>query len=173
MEPEEASLVNERLVVAACVVVTAVGQTHALIGALVGELINVRRVRHALWCRRHQRCKRWCNRRRAFNLARDLDSPSEASICEVLKARLLSGQIYTGMSAMLLAVNPCEWLPGLYSDGMLQRYLGSDCGDLSTTWRVAVTARRRAAYSDGEKSRFGGRALGGRRWTKRLKIGRA
>ena len=60
------------------------------------------------------------------DLARDLDAPTEGSICDVLKARLLEGHIYTGMSAMLLAVNPCQLLPQLYSEATLARYLGSE-----------------------------------------------
>ena len=71
-----------------------------------------------------------------------LDAPSEDAICAVLKARLLTGQIYTGMSAMLLAVNPCEWLPGLYSDRTLQRYLGSESDPPPHVFRTAAALHR-------------------------------
>ena len=55
-----------------------------------------------------------------------LDDPSEASVCRVLRERLAVGEIYTGMNAMLLAVNPCERLPDVYSEATLQRHLGSE-----------------------------------------------
>ena len=31
-----------------------------------------------------------------------IDSPSESSVCEVLNARLMNGEIYTGLAAMLV-----------------------------------------------------------------------
>ena len=71
-----------------------------------------------------------------------LDSPSESNICDVLKARLLSGEIYTGVSAMLLAVNPCEWLSGLYSERAIQRYLGSEPNPPPHVFRTAANMHR-------------------------------
>ncbi len=55
-----------------------------------------------------------------------LEKPTEEAILEVLKARLLSGRIYTGMNATLLAVNPCELLQPLSDEATLQRYIRDD-----------------------------------------------
>ena len=71
-----------------------------------------------------------------------LDHPSEDSVCDVLKARLLTGEIYTGIAAMLLAVNPCEWLPGLYSPAAIQRYLGSEPNPPPHVFRTAANMHR-------------------------------
>ena len=71
-----------------------------------------------------------------------LDSPTEASVCEVLRARLLVGEIYTGVSAMLLAVNPCEWLPHLYSEAAIERYLGSEAEPPPHIFRTSANVYR-------------------------------
>ena len=71
-----------------------------------------------------------------------LDSPNESSVCEVLQARLLAGEIYTGVSAMLIAVNPCEWLPNIYSDAAIDRYLGSEANPPPHVFRTAATLHR-------------------------------
>ena len=55
-----------------------------------------------------------------------LESPSEAEVLRVLKGRFERDEIYTAVNAMLLAVNPCELLPQLYSEATLARYLGSE-----------------------------------------------
>ena len=68
----------------------------------------------------------------------NLTELSEASICSVLHKRLLAGDIYTGVSAMLLAVNPCEWLPGLYSDAAIDRYLASEANPPPHVFRTCL-----------------------------------
>ena len=71
-----------------------------------------------------------------------LETVSEESVCEVLKARLLCGNIYTGMSAMLLAVNPCENLSGLYSAEVVARYLDSEENPPPHVFRTAAALHR-------------------------------
>lgn len=71
-----------------------------------------------------------------------LESASEESILEVLRARLMAGQIYSGVSAMLLAVNPCEWLPNVYSDAMVARYLESEANPPPHVFRTGATLYR-------------------------------
>ena len=56
----------------------------------------------------------------------DLSVPSEAAVLDVLRRRLLADLIYTSVNTMLLAVNPCQLLPDLYSSTTLARYLGSE-----------------------------------------------
>ena len=55
-----------------------------------------------------------------------LEHPSEAEVLRTLKGRFNADEIYTSVNAMLLAVNPCQLLPQLYSEDTLSRYLGSE-----------------------------------------------
>ena len=50
---------------------------------------------------------------------------SEANVIEALKARLMQDIIYTAVNAMIVAVNPCTMIEGMYSDATLRRYLSS------------------------------------------------
>ena len=73
-----------------------------------------------------------------------LESPSESSVCDVLEARMRAGQIYTAMNAMLLAVNPFERLPAVYSDAVLTRYLEPDPSLPPHVFRTAAAVHRGA-----------------------------
>ena len=50
---------------------------------------------------------------------------SEANVIEALKARLMQDNIYTAVNAMIVAVNPCKMIEGIYSDATLRKYLSS------------------------------------------------
>ena len=50
---------------------------------------------------------------------------SETSVIEALKARLMQDTIYTAVNAMIVAVNPCTTIEGMYSDATQRRYLSS------------------------------------------------
>eukprot|EP00900_Chrysochromulina_parva_P017668 jgi/Chrpa1/25902/Chrysochromulina_OHIO_Genome00011899-RA len=71
-----------------------------------------------------------------------LEDPTEASLSHVLKQRLLAGDIYTGMSAVLLAVNPCEQLLELYSEETLERHLCSQPDMPPHVFRTAAGVHR-------------------------------
>ena len=71
-----------------------------------------------------------------------LDHVSEESVCEVLKARLLAGEAYTSVASMLLAVNPCERWPEVYSEETLARHLGSEAEMPPHVFRTGASAYR-------------------------------
>ena len=50
---------------------------------------------------------------------------SETNVIEALKARLMQDTIYTAVNAMIVAVNPCTTIEGMYSDATQRRYLSS------------------------------------------------
>ena len=50
---------------------------------------------------------------------------SETNVIEALKTRLMQDTIYTAVNAMIVAVNPCTTIEGMYSDATQRRYLSS------------------------------------------------
>jgi myosin protein heavy chain len=71
------------------------------------------------------------------------DKALEDVVLKTLEARLLGGQIYTAVNAMLIAVNPCEQIAQLYSDETLRRYLKSADNSLPPhVYRTAARAYR-------------------------------
>ena len=51
---------------------------------------------------------------------------SEEAVIGALKERLMQDTIYTAVNAMIVAVNPCKMIDGIYSEATLRKYLGSE-----------------------------------------------
>ena len=68
---------------------------------------------------------------------------SEDEVLRVLTERLLADTIYTSVNAMLIAVNPCMLIDGLYAEEKMRAYSGEDGPTLPPhIFRLAAAVHR-------------------------------